>query len=146
MFIFRSAEINFCLEFSFSSKITQKNTNKAFRPRATKDSILFEQISAIYRTICSYFTAAACTFCICRGPPLHCTCLRYKRNTRLTWKNCNDSKITTLRQQCWQVLCSLTCTTQQVPTTPNTVGPNNVVTCCVRLHGPSDTTKLKRER
>ena len=25
---------------------------------------------------------------------------------------------------------------QQVPTTPNIVGPNNVVTCCVCLHRP----------
>ena len=32
-----------------------------------------------------------------------------------------------------------------MPTTPNIVGSNNVVTCCVRLHGPSDTTKLKRK-
>ena len=48
------------------------------------------------------------------------------------------AKITTLslRQQCWQVLRSFACTTQQVPTTPNIVGPNNVVTCCVRFHGP----------
>ena len=44
-------------------------------------------------------------------------------------------KITTLRQQCWQLLRSFVCTTQQVPTTPKIVGPNNVVTCCVRLHG-----------
>ena len=33
---------------------------------------------------------------------------------------------------------SFACTTQQAPTTPNIVGPNNVVTCCVRLHGSSD--------
>ena len=46
------------------------------------------------------------------------------------------AKITTLRQQCWQLLRSFACTTQQVPTTPNIVGPNNVVTCCVRLHEP----------
>ena len=45
-------------------------------------------------------------------------------------------KITTLRQQCWQVLGSFACTTHKVPTIPNTVGPNNVGTCCVRLHGP----------
>ena len=44
--------------------------------------------------------------------------------------------ITTLRQQCWQLLRSFACTTQQVPTTPNIVGPNNVVICCVHLHGP----------
>ena len=46
------------------------------------------------------------------------------------------AKIKTLCQHCWQVLCSFTCTTQQVPETPNIVGHNNVVTCCVRLHGP----------
>ena len=46
------------------------------------------------------------------------------------------AKITTLRQQCWQLLRSFACTTQQVPTTPKIVGPNNVVTCCVRLHRP----------
>ena len=44
--------------------------------------------------------------------------------------------ITTLRQQYWQLLRSFACTTQQVPTTPNIVGPNNVVICCVHLHGP----------
>ena len=45
------------------------------------------------------------------------------------------AKITTLRQQYWQVLRSFACTTQQVPTTPNIVGLDKVVTCCVRLHG-----------
>ena len=44
--------------------------------------------------------------------------------------------ITTLRQQCWQSLRSFACTTQQMPTTPNIFGPNNTMTCCVRLHGP----------
>ena len=29
------------------------------------------------------------------------------------------AKITTLRQQCWQLLRSFACTTQQLPTTPN---------------------------
>ena len=47
-----------------------------------------------------------------------------------------QAKITTIRQQCWQLLRSFACATQQVPTTPNIVGPNNVVACCVRLHGP----------
>ena len=42
------------------------------------------------------------------------------------------AQITTLRQQCWQFLHSLACTTQQVPTTTSIVGPNNVGTCCVR--------------
>ena len=46
------------------------------------------------------------------------------------------AKITTLGQQCWQVLCSFAFTTQQVPTIPNIVEPNNVGTCCIRLHGP----------
>ena len=46
------------------------------------------------------------------------------------------AKITTSRQQYWQLLRSFACTTQQVTTTPNIVGRNNVVTCCVRLHGP----------
>ena len=46
------------------------------------------------------------------------------------------AKITTLRQQCWQLLRSFSCTTKQVPTNPNIVGPNDVVTCCVRLHRP----------
>ena len=46
------------------------------------------------------------------------------------------AKTTTSRQRCWQLLRSFACTTQQVPTTPNIVWPNNVVTCCIRLHGP----------
>ena len=46
------------------------------------------------------------------------------------------AKITTLRQQCWQLLRSFSCTTKQVPTNPNIVGPNDVVTCCLRLHRP----------
>ena len=41
------------------------------------------------------------------------------------------AKITSLRQQRWQLLRSFACTTQQVPRSAN-----NFVTCCVRLHGP----------
>ena len=49
------------------------------------------------------------------------------------------AKITTLRQQCWQFVCMHNATSANVTTTPTIVGPNNVVTCCVRLHGPSET-------
>ena len=41
-------------------------------------------------------------------------------------------------QQCWQLLRSLACTTQQVPTSANNsqhCWDNNAVTCCDRLHG-----------
>ena len=53
-----------------------------------------------------------------------------------------NAKITNLRQQCWQLLRSLACTTQQAPTTPNIVGPNNAVTSCVRLHGTTTMLAL----
>ena len=46
------------------------------------------------------------------------------------------AKITTLRQQCWPLLRPCAYTTQQVPITPNNIGSNNAVTCCVRLRGP----------
>ena len=41
------------------------------------------------------------------------------------------AKITILRQQCWQLLRSFACTTQQVP-----ISANNSQHCWVRLHGP----------
>ena len=43
------------------------------------------------------------------------------------------------RQQCWQLLRSSACTTQQVPTSTSNsqhCWANKVVTCCVRLNGP----------
>ena len=43
------------------------------------------------------------------------------------------------RHQCWQLLRSSACTTQQVPTSTSNsqhCWANKVVTCCVRLNGP----------
>ena len=58
-------------------------------------------------------------------------------------------------QQCWHLLALVayslkpvkllgSCKRTQLcwPTTPNIVGPNNVVTCCVRLHGTTTMLAL----
>ena len=49
------------------------------------------------------------------------------------------ARITILRRQHWQLLCSFACTTHKVSTSANNsqhCWADNVVTCCVRLHGP----------
>ena len=60
------------------------------------------------------------------------------------------AKITTLRQQCWQLLQlrSFACTTQQVPTSANNSQHcwaeqcSDVVTCCVRCNWPAWAVKV----
>ena len=56
-------------------------------------------------------------------------------------------------QQCWELLALVATVCRGLngpckrtqhcwPTTPNIVGPNNVVTCCVRLHGTTTMLAL----
>ena len=59
---------------------------------------------------------------------------RYRKS--LGQKGLLLNKMMTLRQQCWQVLCSIACTTQQkCQQLPSLMGPTSDETCCVRLHG-----------